>query len=553
MQKISSNSIRAIACLLGLSIIGLCGYSQNANQSSDLKNIVLPSPTTAALGQYGNTPVGLYTGTTQVNVPLYEIHEGALKLPISLSYHSGGIKVAEMASWVGLGWSLNAGGSISRTVYGLPDEFSINAFYTLTNNPPSLGDMKKILFNQYDAQPDVFYFNFNGKSGKFFITKNNIIPISPHQNLKIQAIQSNGSSMDPPFIGLDAVLQFRITDEDGIVYEFRDHETTRSTTFSASIGNEPDVIQPGNATNITAWYLTDMYSPTGDTIRFIYDDYMLTYDIASSEQQFVSTFMTNPNQQRYVKNVTKSLTHNKRLRQIQFSNGSLNLAATTPRNDLVGDTMLNSISMWDANGRLIKGYNLLYNSTDGPGTMDDNTYSGYLNGYTLVSNRRLMLEGVSELDSAGIPNGKNYSFDYNMSPALPSTFSKARDFWGYWNGSSENETSFLDYQLVGTDIGIISNYQLINKEPSLNYCKANSLSRIHYPTGGYTQFNYELHDAYVGRGVLPPQVVTASHTMSINFSNYSSLGYVDTVISGVDCKYMPFSVSTGAGATVTIT
>ena len=89
---------------------------QTPPQSTDLKQITTPSPTASALGQYGNVPVGLYTGSAQVSVPLYEIKEGSLTLPISLSYNSGGNKVADMASWVGLGFSLNAGGCISRTV-----------------------------------------------------------------------------------------------------------------------------------------------------------------------------------------------------------------------------------------------------------------------------------------------------------------------------------------------------------------------------------------------------------------------------------------------------
>ncbi|KAH0551090.1 hypothetical protein GP486_007563, partial [Trichoglossum hirsutum] len=554
MQKVFNYSIRTIGCLFWLLTIGLCGYGQLANQSTDLKNVVLPSPTAASLGQYGNTPVGLYAGTPQVNIPLYEIHEGALKLPISLSYHSGGIKVAEMASWVGLGWSLNAGGSITRTVYGMPDEGSINASYTLTSAPPTLGDIKKSLMGQIDMQPDVFYFNFNGKSGKFFINKTGIIPITPHQNLKIQAIQSNGSPMDPPFIGLNVPLQFRVTDEDGIVYEFRDYETNRTITFSASGASEPEVNQQGNPlASETAWYLTRMYSPTGDTIQFVYTDFQLEYDMASSEQRFIANTNANPGQFPLVINVTKNQNNNKRLRQILFSNGSISLMAVQPRYDLVGDTMLNKLSVLDANGRQLKGFAFHYADTSRPGISDDNAYSSYVHGISYASNSRLILTGVAELDSADAPIGKNYSFEYSSSDNLPSRFSKARDYWGYWNGSLDNETSFLNYQLIGSDPTIISNYVLTNKEPGLNYCEANSLTRITYPTGGYTQFNYELHDAYVGKGILPPTLVAQDKNMFINFSNYSSLTYTDTVIGALDCKYMPFSVKTGGGATAAIT
>ena len=57
-----------------------------------------------------------------ISIPIYTVQEGPLSLPIGLSYHASGIKVAEMASWVGSGWSLNAGGIISRTVQGIPDD-----------------------------------------------------------------------------------------------------------------------------------------------------------------------------------------------------------------------------------------------------------------------------------------------------------------------------------------------------------------------------------------------------------------------------------------------
>ena len=95
MKKALVYFSRIVSCLFCLVFLESRVYCQTANQSTDLKNIVTPSPTATALGVYGNTPVGLYAGTSQISVPLFEIQEGALKLPISLSYHAGGIKVAE--------------------------------------------------------------------------------------------------------------------------------------------------------------------------------------------------------------------------------------------------------------------------------------------------------------------------------------------------------------------------------------------------------------------------------------------------------------------------
>jgi len=539
-----------IICLFG----SISGHSQS-DPSTDLKRIVLPSPTASSLGQYGNTPVGLYTGSTQVDIPIYEIHEGALKLPISLAYHAGGFKLAEMASWVGLGWSLNAGGSITRTVYGQADENSINSFFTLTDNAPSRADIKKALLGQIDTQPDVFYFNFNGKSGKFFIGKSGVIPVSPHQNLKIQAYQGNDYIMDPPFIGLGAPLQFRITDEEGIVYEFRDYETNRTISFAGN-GNEPDVNQQGNPqASITAWYLTRMYSPSGDTIRFVYTDYQLYYDMSSSEQRFVNMneSSVDPSWPSLVINITKNQNRNKRLSQILFSNGSLKFMVNSPRLDLVGDSVLDEVRLLDQNGFAIKRYELHYNETGQPAGTDDNNYNSYTAGVSMTSTHRLMLSSVDEKDGTGVAFGKKYRFDYNSSGSTPSRFSRARDYWGYWNGGPDDMAHILDYQIIGSDPSNLGNYQLTNKEPNLDYCQAYSLSKITWPTGGYTQFNYELHDAYVGRSVLPPQLTPQNVSMPINFLDYGTLGYVDTVIAGRDCKYKPFTVHTGSGATPTIT
>ena len=83
---------------------------------------VPPSPTVAALNEYVDVPVSLYTGVPQIDIPLYEINSLELSLPISLSYHSNGVKVEETPSWVGANWSLNAGGVISRNMNTLPDD-----------------------------------------------------------------------------------------------------------------------------------------------------------------------------------------------------------------------------------------------------------------------------------------------------------------------------------------------------------------------------------------------------------------------------------------------
>ncbi|MBC7919870.1 MAG: hypothetical protein H7Z75_02150 [Ferruginibacter sp.] len=100
-----------------------CLWAQTGgNAASELPKVIPPSPEAAALGKYGALPVGLYTGVPSISVPLYEIKGRRLTLPVSLNYHASGVRVDEVASWVGLGWTLNAGGVITRSVKGMPDE-----------------------------------------------------------------------------------------------------------------------------------------------------------------------------------------------------------------------------------------------------------------------------------------------------------------------------------------------------------------------------------------------------------------------------------------------
>ena len=108
------------------------------------KDISPTNPNAASLGKYVDIPVSLYTGVPNIGVPIYTIQEGPLSLPISLSYHASGVKINELASSVGLGWSLNAGGMISRTVLGLYDE-EPGKGYLSYNNLTLFKDRKSVV------------------------------------------------------------------------------------------------------------------------------------------------------------------------------------------------------------------------------------------------------------------------------------------------------------------------------------------------------------------------------------------------------------------------
>ncbi|OFY83114.1 MAG: hypothetical protein A2275_14880 [Bacteroidetes bacterium RIFOXYA12_FULL_35_11] len=69
-----------------------------------------------------NQMVDPFSGDFTYNIPLFELPGSNGGYPFNLSYHSG-IGMDQEASWVGLGWNINAG-AINRSIRGLPDDFN---------------------------------------------------------------------------------------------------------------------------------------------------------------------------------------------------------------------------------------------------------------------------------------------------------------------------------------------------------------------------------------------------------------------------------------------
>ncbi len=76
--------------------------------------------------------VDLFSGDFKYNIPLMDV-DG---YPINLSYHAGN-GMEQEASWVGLGWGLNAG-AVNRIMKGIPDDFNGDQISSETYIKPSL-------------------------------------------------------------------------------------------------------------------------------------------------------------------------------------------------------------------------------------------------------------------------------------------------------------------------------------------------------------------------------------------------------------------------------
>src|SRR5687767_2627615 len=166
----------------GQSVVNINAPSSNGQN----KDFIPASPSAASLGIFGQIPVGKYTGTAVVSVPLYNISYKDLQIPIGISYHAAGNKPDFFPGIVGLSWALNAGGVITRVVKGMPDyeRYDIGqANIPVGYNPTGASDWSTLprlnthlsnggFFTDQDrTNPDEFYFNFNGITGKFYMNQ----------------------------------------------------------------------------------------------------------------------------------------------------------------------------------------------------------------------------------------------------------------------------------------------------------------------------------------------------------------------------------------------
>ncbi|HWW40048.1 hypothetical protein, partial [Pedobacter sp.] len=198
--------------------------------------IVSPvSPEAAALFKTLDRPIGNYTGTVPVNFPLFTISSGDISVPISLDYNStGGIRVEEVASSIGLGFNLNAGGRITRIQRGgISDDIPVYGYLSNTIKPSNFSTaipahLIGFQANQIDLEPDLFMYSFNGQSGKFFFNEQGEVVMMQESEIKVAySRDSNG------------IIDWTLTDGKGNKYVFGPKEQTVSTVNVFGGGTAP--------------------------------------------------------------------------------------------------------------------------------------------------------------------------------------------------------------------------------------------------------------------------------------------------------------------------
>jgi hypothetical protein len=525
----------------------------------------------------------LYTGTMQLAIPFYTYKDADFEIPVNFGYASSGCVANVRGGIMGPGWGLNAGGSITREIRGIPDETNVIVDVSITENlknvygfykwhktntsesilvmmaklfrvfgfadkrcfssepdylSPSIVyspsgnihyDPKPADLHLYDAESDIFHFNFMGYSGKFHLGLNDSIHVYntniDSKNFRIEIEYNNSNTPVNNFV-LNVFKSINIYTPDGYKYVFNCDMELLNIAYSVLSGFYCTTEFKYNRAN--AWNLTKIISPTGRTVIFDYERkkvisynptdiyttgsyYSHVYGLGSNSIGsilFSNIYIKEKNiskiindKEHYIsentayvpilKTITINDVNNSPVAEIKFSYVSQNSLGKEHYKEVLGTTFKEiddesvKLSGIIVNSKLngtttkVKECNLTYMQ---------NTYgakTSYLKDITIQG------DGTYAM---------TYLNWYNSSYPYPANGTFSVDHWGYYNGwNNDNKYiyTFLDISVLLSNL----DEQIQNpfRDYNMEYAKCGVLSQITYPAGGRYAFEYDSHN--YSRGV----------------------------------------------------
>ncbi len=514
-----------------------------------------PLPNAAALHKFAEVPVNNFSGIPDISVSLYELKGKDLSVPVSLNYHLGNVKVNQPASNVGLGWALNAGGSVSRTVHGLPDELDmgyvkLTSEYDYETNLPTYGVSVSDFDLSYNSatvpMPDGSYM-------KQFSVRNNleshhdfIARDDKYWNFRYtydinKKVNTWSMAQNYPFheklaraaYGKDDLLPdaFSLVLPDGRTAQFvfnKNKEVVLINQQDLSITTNL-FEDPVNAANV--WW--EVKDGAGVTYHFEgiheYSNYQQGQETVLSGnpyENFPSTWhltsITSPSGSQFTFNYVRDVFDDYELPFTQtvetlISRRNIYNAQCNLNSNGYSASYRRNIVAWriDRITCLDNGSNIKFNyDTENPRTDIGSKYRlmsvALYNGDNEISSyelhhsyqNRLQLNKIEQV----VKKGDQYnrmdfrSFSYNNTLSFPSSLRTAFDHWGFYNGKSASSnlpnmwhTRVDDTTSNAIKFATIWKIEDNHREPDEVFMKVGVLQNIIYPTGGKTNFVYEPH------------------------------------------------------------
>ena len=487
------------------------------------------SPTAFQFLKYTEMPVSEYTGVANISVPLYQVQEDGITIPLSLTYHSGGFRTSDEASWVGLGWDLTVG-SIVQEVNNIDD---YNAAKLIQPDYQNYGGSPTFLPERFaygTACPGCTgpgwsnpYPIFSGTpTYSYAVATNYYMPINgnfddqPDGQTICQEGPSNSWDSDPDifkasFLGHEITFTLNYKNSQIVVLNKPGYTVTRtSNTYEIVVPSgeqfyfaqntvDSGYSSQGGLSSQKIWMLTKIITKHKKQILLNYTTMPFTDNFPSYSERWDSLaslggqsnidicetypyfgFPSLGNMGKPLKVYAYTTENKLYLSSIVFPNGQVNFYISN-RNDLLGGQKLDSIHI---NGlQTVKSFYFNYSYFNSAG-VGGNTYQpSNLSEFGNAVNLRLELLNLKD------NSGATYSFSYNPT-LLPSKNSLAQDFWGFYNGQLNNTTIIPNPARINlTQLGNNGT----NNSASPYFAQACILTQIQYPTGGRDSMEYQLN------------------------------------------------------------
>ena len=510
--------LATVAGLLSGSVLNLTDA-----QSKYMDQYCMPDPQVWGMIKHGGLTPDLYTGTVRAEIPIYTYTDPDFEIPVSLTYASNGYMPNTQANFCGLGWSLNAGGCITRRVQGERDDLG-NAGFTMNTmgdislqgyydyvagvHPHEVGYGDHLFVDdrlyyyykspytnlQYETEPDVFMFSFLSYSGKFSIGPSGDV-IVYDSNLPSGEITVDLSEFDREW----SSSRIRIKTGDGYEYIFGGLTVVSDSVLMTRILSSTREYSSTEPVNCDSWYLMEIISPNGRTVTFTYkiDDEtrIQTYEPGASYSQnsigrmgaakdapLLSLNQTVSLGQQHscdwVTDRTKNLALPVKIDvdgdfeiSFSYSGRKKETGIYAVPVELATPVKLSSITALDkVNGTEIRSASLEYSypSEDG--------------------NQVLMLSKVS------VPGLGYYGMEYfHESGSYPYQGCCAIDHWGFYNSSNASSRADI-LPSVSLDKDYVETVKGSSRNPDPQKSLFGMLRTLKYPTGGHTRYEYEAHD-----------------------------------------------------------
>ena len=473
----------------------------NFEYSNAVKKLTPLSPQAAMIQRFGNYPVDYSTGVPKISIPLYNIKIGDFELPISIDYHNSGIKVQDIATQVGLGWMLNAGGCISVMVKGGYDANDNVPKWETRKNIEDIPDGVSVARKWDDAaygingntESDRYCYNFCGYSGTFrqkwkCLNKKPEFVQLPYSDMKIEM---KAKRFSKGFGRID-YTPFVLTDNKGIKYHFDYPEyseggaaggyiSMHSVTYyltKIELPNRKDsiVFHYSEASCYETYSHNESFSISKDAYKYNYNEYRPDYGYKIEEAIILPANHRTTN----IHHVTEA-----KLDSIEWNGNKIYFEYKDDRQEK--RTANKGLGL----KRLVKAY---VNNSEGKNIknilFDNDFYSGWWEG-----DFRMFLRSVSICDIRKT-NTEIYSFKYNETKLPPyyhipypqksnSDLDCHEDLWGYYNGKYK-------YSWIPQFPDDPTEYKrnFTDRTPN-SFALAGSLVSITYPTGGSTSYEME--------------------------------------------------------------